>query len=163
MSRLDSFIRRMSAQRDCLNAAPTLIAHVHGPVLELGLGNGRTFDHLRGLFPDREIFVFDRVLTAHPDCVPDAAHFFLGELEETLPRAAARLGRTCALAHADLGSGRPERDARTVAVLGPGLESLVRPGGVILSDQRLDRPAFAPLPLPPGVAEGRYHLYRVSV
>ena len=47
MSRLDSFIRRMQAQRDCLNAAAGLIADVPGVVFDLGLGNGRTFDHLR--------------------------------------------------------------------------------------------------------------------
>ena len=52
MSRLDSFIRRVSAQRDCLNMAKDMIADVPGPILELGLGNGRTFDHLRELFPD---------------------------------------------------------------------------------------------------------------
>ena len=42
MSRLDSFIRRMSAQRDCLNHVADLLADVEGPVMELGLGNGRT-------------------------------------------------------------------------------------------------------------------------
>ena len=60
MSRLDSFIRRVSAQRDCLNAAADLIRDVPGPVLEFGLGNGRTYDHLRSLLPERTIFVFER-------------------------------------------------------------------------------------------------------
>ena len=57
MSRLESFIRRVTAQRDCLNMAKELVVDVPGPILELGLGNGRTYDHLRELFPDREIFM----------------------------------------------------------------------------------------------------------
>jgi hypothetical protein len=52
MSRLDSLIRRIRAQRACLNRAADLIKGVPGPVLELGLGNGRTYDHLRELMPD---------------------------------------------------------------------------------------------------------------
>jgi len=59
MSRLDSFIRRLEAQRQCLNHCAGLIAEVDGPILEVGLGNGRTFDHLREIFPSREIFVFE--------------------------------------------------------------------------------------------------------
>ena len=55
MSRLDSFIRRLEAQRACLNRAAELIRDIDGFVLELGLGNGRTYDHLRELFPDRDI------------------------------------------------------------------------------------------------------------
>ncbi len=76
MSRLDSFIRRALAQRDCLGDAARLIDGLPGPVIELGLGNGRTYGHLRTLLPAREIFVFDRQVMAHPDCVPDARHFF---------------------------------------------------------------------------------------
>ncbi|MGH6887075.1 MAG: class I SAM-dependent methyltransferase, partial [Geminicoccales bacterium] len=49
MSRLDSFIRRLEAQRACLDLAAARIADLPGPVLELGLGNGRTYDHLREL------------------------------------------------------------------------------------------------------------------
>ena len=70
MSRLDSFIRRVTAQRDCLNAAAVLVRDLPGPVLEFGLGNGRTYDHLRSLLPDRQIFVFERQVAAHPDCIP---------------------------------------------------------------------------------------------
>ena len=60
MSRLDSFIRRLEAQRACLNRAAALISGIDGIVLELGLGNGRTYDHLRELFPDRDIYVCER-------------------------------------------------------------------------------------------------------
>ena len=70
MSRLDSFIRRLEAQRACLDHAAELIGGLDGVVLELGLGNGRTYDHLRSLFPGREIYVCERAVAAHPDCVP---------------------------------------------------------------------------------------------
>ena len=71
MSRLDSFIRRLEAQRACLNQAALAIAALPGPVLELGLGNGRTYDHLRELLPGREIFVFEREPPVSPEFTPD--------------------------------------------------------------------------------------------
>ena len=74
MSRLDSVIRRLRAQRACLQRAVEMIRDLPGPVLELGLGNGRTYDHLRQSLPDREIFVFEREVAADPGCLPDAAH-----------------------------------------------------------------------------------------
>lgn len=58
MSRLDSFIARMQAQRDALNFLKPMVDVVAGPILEVGLGNGRTYDHLRELFPARDIYVF---------------------------------------------------------------------------------------------------------
>lgn len=160
MSRLDSMIRRMSAQRACLDAVAAAIADLPGPVLELGLGNGRTYDHLRERLPGREILVFDRVLAAHPDCVPPAELLYLGELEQTLPRARERIGATAALAHADLGSGRPEQDRAVAALLFRLLPPLMRPGALVVSDQELGAPAFDPEPLPQGVPPGRYFLYR---
>jgi len=105
MSRLDSFIRRVSAQRDCLNAAAGMIADVPGPVLELGLGNGRTYDHLRERLPNREIFVFDRRIAAHSACIPDERHMILGNIDATLAHAMAQIGALAALAHCDIGAG----------------------------------------------------------
>ncbi len=80
------------AQRACLDHAARLIAALPGPVLELGLGNGRTYDHLRTLLPEREIFVFERALAADLPALPDAAHLVLGDFRDTLPAARARLG-----------------------------------------------------------------------
>ena len=61
----------MIAQRECLNWAAEAVAGVAGPVLELGLGNGRTYDHLRERLPEREIYVFERagyLLTGRMPC-----------------------------------------------------------------------------------------------
>ena len=162
MSRLDSFIRRVAAQRDCLNAAVDLVAGVPGPVLELGLGNGRTYDHLRELFPDREIFVFDRRVAAHPDCVPDDGHMVLGDIAETLSGALARIGARAALAHCDMGTGDRGANARLAAVVAPTLSTLMAPGGVVISDQEYRAGGWTPLPLPPGVRPGRYFINRVT-
>ena len=51
MSRLDFMIDRLIAQRMLLADAARLIAGRPGCVFELGLGSGRTYDHLRNLFP----------------------------------------------------------------------------------------------------------------
>jgi hypothetical protein len=140
MSRLDSFIRRMSAQRDCLNMAVDLIADVPGPILELGLGNGRTYDHLRDLFPDREIFVFDRRSAAHPDCTPDDDHLFLGDITETLSAAVVRL----------------------VATIAPMVDALMAKGGIVCSDQEYTVARWEAQPLPESVRPGRYFVNKVG-
>jgi len=160
VSRLDSFVRRLLAQQACLDWAAAAIAGIPGPVLELGLGNGRTFDHLRQILPDREILVFEREVRAHPDCIPDSAHLFLGDVRETLKQAHERLGPIAALAHSDIGTGDEARNARIAADLAPRLAKLMRPGGVVISDQPLAVPGWSPIELPKGVPEGRYFLYR---
>ncbi|MCI0430351.1 MAG: class I SAM-dependent methyltransferase [Rhodospirillales bacterium] len=160
MSRLDSVIRRLSAQRACLDAAAERINELPGPVLEIGLGNGRTYDHLRERLPSRAILVFDRVIAAHPDCVPPQELLFLGELEDTLRQARERIGATAALAHADIGSGRAAQDQAVAALLSRMLPLLMRPNGIVVSDQALSGEAFVAEPLPRDIAPGRYFLYR---
>ncbi len=160
MSRLDSFIRRLEAQRACIDAAVGMIAGLEGPVFELGLGNGRTYDHLRDRLEGREIFVFERCLAAHPACIPDAAHLFLGDIHETLPAALARFEGTVALIHSDIGTGDAEANAGIAAFLSEYLAAFLRPGGLIISDQSMALGAAETLPLPRGVKPGRYFLYR---
>src|SRR3954454_10042645 len=103
MSRLDAFIRRLEAQRTCLGLAADLVAGVPGPVLELGLGNGRTYDHLRELMPDREIFVFERHPMEHPESAPDPDHLIMGYIRNTLPDARQLAPHGAALVHSDIG------------------------------------------------------------
>lgn len=170
MSRLDSVIRRLEAQRACLGHAADLIegrlgtARVDGVVLELGLGNGRTYDHLREILPDREIYVFDRQLAAHPDSRPDADRLILGEMAETLPQAAAKISAQAALVHLDIGSGDVAASKRNMRGVEMPLLALLATGGVVVSDQPLPGLAatggIAALALPPDVPEDRYFLYR---
>jgi hypothetical protein len=160
VSRLDSFIRRLEAQRACLDFAARPGNVPEGPIFELGLGNGRTYDHLRECFRAREIFVFDRQVNAHPSCVPDAEHLFLGDIMETLPRAVLRFRGRVAFVHADLGSGDEARDRATALRIAPLIAEAVAPGGLVASDQALVIAGWQPLPPPPGIAETRYFLYR---
>jgi hypothetical protein len=160
VSRLDSFIRRLEAQRACLNHAAALIAGLDGAVLELGLGNGRTYDHLRSLFPGRDIYVCERQVAAHPDCVPPPERLILGDMCDTLPAARARLAGGVALAHLDVGTGDAAANRILAAELMPLVVPLLCAGGVMVSDPSLDGADLEALPLPEGVAAGRYHLYR---
>ena len=159
MSRLDAFIRRMKAQRDCLNEAAGRLGARTGDVLEVGLGNGRTYDHLRTLFPGRSIWVFDREVAAHPDCIPPAALVRLGDFRETLPRFLAE-GRRAVLIHADIGSGDREASRKLGRDLAPTFVRLLEPGGFLIGDQPMDGPSLQALPLPDGAEDGRYYFYR---
>ncbi len=160
MSRLDSFIRRLEAQRACLDRAVELLGDRPGPVLELGLGNGRTFDHLREKLGSRRIFVFERDPKPHPACWPDPGHLIVGPLEETLPAALARFEGRVVLVHADLGTGDPERNARLAGWLAAALPALLAEGAIVASDRKLESPALEPLPPPAGIDPQRYFLYR---
>ena len=160
MSRLDSAIRRLQAQRACLELARELLAGTPGHVFELGLGNGRTYDHLRERFPDREIFVFERKVSAHPACIPDGDHLFLGDVLEALPAVTERFRGTVALLHADIGSGVAEDNRRLAARISPLLPPLLAPGALVVTDQEMNLPAATPIRLPEGVPPGRYHIAR---
>jgi hypothetical protein len=160
MSRLDVFIARMTAQKAFLEQIAPKIAEIDGPVLELGLGNGRTFDHLRELLPDREIFVFDRSVTAHPASIPDGEHMIIGEIRDTLAFCAPRIRRKAALIHCDLGSGDPTADLAKAAWLAPMIAGHTAPGGFVASGIELELPGFDELPRSAEAETGRYWLYR---
>jgi len=160
MSRLDSFIRRLEAQRACLGMAAGLIRDVGGHILELGLGNGRTYDHLRSLLPEREIYVCERRVAAHPDCVPPPDRLILGDMRETLVGARGWLGGHVALMHFDVGTGDAAGNLRLAAELTPIVIPLLSRDAILVSDPDLEDALLQPLPLPDGVAEGRYHMYR---
>ena len=160
LSRLEVLYYRLEAQHACLRWAFDDISNRPGIVFEMGLGHGRTFDHLRRNLPGRDIYVFDREVDCFPDCVPADDRIFLGQLAETLPGAASRRAGQGAHAPADKGSYDPEKNRRMSALVSAGLPPAIAPGGLILSDLPLDIPAFERLPLPAGAREGRYHIYR---
>lgn len=160
MSRLDSFIRRVTAQKEILNYIIGIISDVEGPVLELGLGNGRTYDHLRENLPGREIFVFDRAINASPQSVPDGDHMILGEIRDTLAFCGPRVKTEAAFIHCDLGSGDPTTDLATRAWISPLIRERTARGGVVASGLSLDLSDFEELALPDGIQKKRYFLYR---
>jgi len=160
MSRLDSFIRRLQAQKACLEQAARLIEPLRGPILEIGLGNGRTYDHLRELFPNRAIFVFDKRVAGHPHCIPDSKHLILGDICETLLVANQRIAQPAALAHVDCGTGDASKNARLMSDISDALLSLMGKNSVIVSDQKISSSLAHTLSLPEGVAPGRYFMYQ---
>ena len=161
MSRLDSAIRRLQAQKAALEDAAARVAGLPGHVLELGLGNGRTYDHLRSILPGRRIVVFDRQVAAHPDCIPPDEDLYLGDLFETLPRALAELGHAAVLGHLDIGTGDKAASAALAARAAPMIAGLLAPGAVLVSDQPIQGvPGLVPLPLPAGLEDGRIHMLR---
>lgn len=157
MSRLDSMLRRLSAQRDGLNWAAEQIRGQAGDVLDLGLGNGRTYDHLREILPGRRIWVIDRVLQPHPACVPPEEDFLEGEAEPMLDRLAG-LGAQIQLAHYDLGFGVKEKDVAEAAKLSGALAQVMAPGGILVSGQPLV--GFEQIQGPDSIAPDRYLFYR---
>lgn len=157
MSRLESMRRRLTAQIDGLNWAAADVAPRAGDVVELGLGNGRTYDHLREIMPERRIWVIDRQMRAHPSCVPPAEDYLEGEAPDMLRRILDG-GAPVILAHYDLSKGVPEDDAALAAAVAPLLLDLVRPGGLIVSGQML--PEFQRIAGPGLIDPDRYYFYR---
>ncbi len=160
MSRLTHMAERLVTQGLCLDAAACLIEGVAGPVLEIGLGKGRTYDHLRELLPDREIFAFDRDVHAPPALVPDGAHLILGDFRDTLPRVETIIG-AAALVHADIGSEDRAADAELAAAVAASLAECLAPGAIVATDRAMDGQGWAALDLPQG-ARWPYFMYRVE-
>lgn len=158
MSRLDSFINRMSAQRDLLNhVRDNLQLPAEGPVLEVGLGNGRTYSHLRENFSNRRVIAFDRKLASHASATPAPADFVEGEIRET---GQAFMQGKAALVHADIGTGYDDMDAITLTWLPDMVAGMLASGGIAVSGLPLTHPQLEALPQIPGIAADRYFHYR---
>src|SRR3546814_7005676 len=106
------------------------------------------------------MFFFCKQKTAYEMRISDwSSDVCSSDLDQVHGRFAGRV----VLAHADLGSGQPARDACTAAMLSSKLAWFMAPGGVIASDQELYLPAAESLALPAEVQPGRYFLYRWRV
>lgn len=157
MSRLESMRRRLTAQIDGLNWAAQLISDLDGDILELGLGNGRTYDHIRENLPNRRIWVIDRVLQAHPSCIPPDDCFLLGEADDMMSELAKR-GKKMALAHYDFGFGVKDLDVAEGTRLSPLIADLMIPRGLVVSQQPLV--GFNQIAGPDTIDPERYLFYR---
>lgn len=156
-------IERLSTQRACIDYGLSRIGSLPGPVLELGLGKGRTYDYLRRNAGGREIYVFDRAVHAPDDCVPEPDYLTLGDFRDTLPAFLARGGAKAALVHADFGSEDAARDRRLAAELAELLTPLVQPGGLVLADRELPARGWTSLPLPQAAGNWPYFIYCAAV
>jgi hypothetical protein len=148
-------IRRLMAQRACIERAADIAAPLPGPALLMGFGDGSAFEHLREVLRRRrEIIVFDQLSGE-----TEGAERVVGDPRETLPLNWERLKRSVALAHFNF----PVTDQpRLASELAPMLAPVMRPGAVIITEKPLELPGWEALPPPDGVREGRHYLYRAS-
>ncbi len=163
MSRLDDLVRRMQTQRSVLNRAIQKVReeNVSGTVIELGLGSGRTFDHLRENFPQREIMTFDWEMEATKDCVPLKQQFVKGEIQKTFPKFVVGKESSCALLHIDIGTKDRTRDKDLYASLTEKIVAILCAGGYVVSDRELFSSWLEPLDTSQDQLEGwPYFFYR---
>ena len=164
-SRLERMIARLATQRALLDRAAEFIAGIDGPILEIGLGKGRTYSHLRRLFSDREIWAFDYEIHAPAHSRPGPDRILLGDFRESLLNGWTEIGAPPALVHADIGTESRRADAALAHFVGSVIAPRLAPGGILLGDRdmgcagltRLETPA---VPLPEGIAPWPYYLYR---
>ena len=157
MSRLDSFIRRMSAQRAILNEIAAKLDEIPGPVLEFGYGSGRTYDHIRELMPRRRIVVFESAVHILPSIPARPADLVVGDIRET---AKDWPDGSAAFIHADVETGDGRVDRELEAWLPDTVARLLKPGGYGVSGYALEDERLRPEPLPSGIEPGRYHAVR---
>jgi len=162
ISRLEKTLFRLEAQHACLTWAFDEIADIPGPIFELGLGLGRSFNHMRLKLGPRakDIIVFEREVRCYPDCRPDDEQLVIGNLDETLPAAAKKHAGKVVLAHSDVGSMDKKHNAMMSGLVSNNLGPALAPGAIVMSDLPLDIPGCVPQPLPGNAREGRYYLYR---
>jgi hypothetical protein len=159
-SRLEKTLRRLEAQLACLSFAFEAIQQQDGVVAELGLGLGRTYDHLRWHLPDRQIFVFDRVNKAFADCQPPEGRLLLGEIADTFPAFAKQHAGQIVLANCDLGSANRDDNRAVIAMVEALVPHTLAPGAILMADLPIQPEGCDPLPLPAGVHAGSYFLFR---
>lgn len=167
MSHLDNLIRRFCAQRDMLNTALGLL-QVEGfdpssIAVELGLGSGRSYDHLREALGGRALYAFDFEVATHPGFEPPGEYLVLGDILERFPDFARKRERTACLVHVDIGTRDRVTDAQRYAALIPAIVRITVPRAIVVSDRPL--PGAALDAISPGPAPGKwpYFLYRRSL
>ncbi len=163
MSRFETMLERLIAQRNCIDYAVGAVGSIEGPVLEFGLGKGRTYDHLRKRLPDRQIFVFERSANAQSASVRDSDHLVTGDIRELLPRLAHRFAKRVVLIHADIGTGNYGDNAALARVLADWIPELIKPGGIVIANRREMRfRGSRPLALPPDTAPGHCYMFTAN-
>ena len=161
-TRLERLFFRLEAQHRSLNWAFGEIKDRPGVVFELGLGHGRTYDHMRRHLPEREIFVFDREIDCFPDCTPDAEHLMLGQFSDTLPAARKHFAGKAILVNSDIGTYDRAYNIEVAALVSRHLPRLLAPGAIVLSDLPLTLPTAWLLPLPENVRSTSFFIYRAE-
>ena len=160
MSRLEDLTYRFLTQWAVLDRAVEIIAELDGIIVELGLGKGRTFDHLRERMPDREIFVFDHELSCEREFAPSSEFWVFGDIKSTLPKFCEPRRGKVALVHSDIGSRDRKRDMPLVEFVAGHLSLIMKDGGVIASDRPMPGNGWSILPELQEMKRFPYYMYR---
>ena len=163
MTRLERFIARMQAQKALLDRVCAELKApdgLPGPVIELGLGNGRTYDHLRARLPDRRILVFERDPQPNERSRPPETDLHVGEIERTGALFAAASPHCAALVHADLGDGTRAGNSRLERWLPALCYALARADGWVVTSTRLDHEGLVLEPSGVDFDASSYVVYR---
>ena len=108
---------------------------------------------------DRDIYVFERKVAAHPSCIPPDDRLFLGDFLDSLTSAIAQLGQETALANLDIGTGDEAASKQLARAMLPAVLQLLKPGGVLISDQPVENADLEAPALPAGIKPGRHFLH----
>ena len=146
MSRLEDLISRFTAQKTHLDRAFSICHSQPGLALEVGLGSGRTFDHLRENLPDHQLFAFDYRVETHPGCEPSESQQVLGDISKTLPKFANDHTNQAILIHLDIGTKKYKDDIERYKKFIPSVFSMLMKGGVLVSDRPVEHSHLKPLP-----------------
>lgn len=160
LTRLEKTLFRLKSQHAVLKFVLNRISCTNGPVFEIGLGLGRTYNHLRHHLSDRRIFAFDRKAHAYADCMPPADRLIEGELTKTLPQMVEEHAGAVMLSHVDVGSFDQRKNDEVARFLAGQLPGCLAPEGFVASDLPLETKQLQPLPLPDGAREGSIYLYQ---
>ena len=145
-SRLDSAIAYFKALTQVLDQAAAAASGLEGPILVIGLGNGRSLDHLREKLPGRRFLAYDLEDRAHPRSRPDSRDLFLQSAGSGIEDVLGAPDAPPALIHCDF------RHALDFAAGGFSFQRLAEalcPGGQLsLEWPEASAPRFPPVLVP---------------
>lgn len=164
-SRLERMIARLMTQCALLNHVAGLVGDRPGPVLEVGLGKGRTYSHLEKLFQSRTIWAFDFEVHAPAHSRPAENRIITGDFRDSLKSCWPAIGAAPAFVHADIGTESRKADAELAQFVGGVMAAHLADGGYLMGDRDMDAGGLDRVPtpdtsLPDGITPWPYFLYR---
>ena len=160
MSRLEDLTHRFLTQQAVLNRALEMIDGLDGIIVELGLGKGRSYDHLKERLPTRDIYVFDHELSCEREFAPPPEFWVFGEITQTLPEFCKRFSGQAAFVHSDIGTRHRAADLPLAEFVAGHLGTLLRTDAVVASDRPMDVAGWKALPALREMEHFPYYMYR---
>jgi hypothetical protein len=136
---LERLIVRMNTQRETLERVFQLNdGNVDGLILEVGLGSGRVYDHLRCQYPKNRIVAFDFKVDTRPEYSPKPEDTILGDIKETLPNFAAQNPNAVGLIHLDIGDHDHTKATLYYNSLAFHINFMTKKTACILADRKIE-------------------------